>query len=106
MEYRAVMPTRSAVHRRSALTQVLPAALPWVRFLPGPAVDAFAIELVDTVHSAAAIDNMAPVSQLLAEWRHTAEVYADSELHEVLTRPHEGDHGSVPAPDVAVLGQT
>ncbi|SBW24114.1 hypothetical protein FDG2_4023 [Candidatus Protofrankia californiensis] len=41
--------------------------------------------------------DLAPVAQLLAEWRHTAEVYADPELHAILTRPHDGDHrpGSV-----------
>jgi hypothetical protein len=40
-------------------------------------------------------------ARLLAEWRHTAEVYADPELHAILTLPHEGDFGPVPAPDPA-----
>jgi Family of unknown function (DUF6247) len=69
------------------------AALPWIRFLPDAAVDEFAAEFAATVHAAAAMNSLAPVSQLLAEWRHTAEVYADPELLAILTRPHEGDFG-------------
>jgi hypothetical protein len=78
--------------------QVLPAVLPWVRFLPPAAAGELAAEFVATAHAAAAVDNVAPVAQLLAEWRHTAEVYADPELHAALTRPHEGDHGRVTVP--------
>jgi hypothetical protein len=78
--------------------QVLPTALPWVRFLPTAAAGELATEFVATAHAAAAVDNMAPVAQLLAEWRHTAEVYADPELHAALTRAHEGDHGPVTVP--------
>jgi hypothetical protein len=79
--------------------QVLPTVLEWVRFLPPAAVDELASEFVATVHAAVAVGTMAPVSQLLAEWRHTAEVYADPELHAALTQAHEGDHGAVTAPD-------
>jgi hypothetical protein len=83
------------------IRHVLPTALPWIRFLPVTAIDELAAEFVDTVHAAAAMNNMAPISQLLAEWRHTAEVHADPELYAVLTRAHEGDFGPVPAPDAA-----
>jgi hypothetical protein len=79
----------------------LPAALPWIRFLPDAAVDELAAELVATVHAAAALNNMVPVSQLLTEWRHTAEVYADPDLRTILTQSHDGDFGPVPAPDPA-----
>jgi hypothetical protein len=78
--------------------QVLPTVLPWVRFLPAAAASELAAEFVATAHAAAGVDNMAPVSQMLAEWRHAAEVYADPELHTALTRAHEGDHGPVPVP--------
>jgi hypothetical protein len=48
------------------------------------------------------VNNMAPISQLLAEWRHTAEVHADPQLYAILSQPHEGDHGSaVPPMEVA-----
>lgn len=72
--------------------RVLPTVLAWTRFLPPAAVDELAIEFVATVHAAAEVGTLAPVSQLLVEWRHTAE------LHAALTRAHEGDHGPVTAP--------
>jgi hypothetical protein len=81
------------------IRHVLPTVLPWIRFLPAAAIDELAAEFVQTVHAAVAVNNMAPVFQLLAEWRHTAEVYADPELHAILVHAHEGDHGPVPAPD-------
>jgi hypothetical protein len=83
------------------IRQVLPAALPWVRFLPDAAVDELAEEFAATVHAAAGVNNMAPVSQMLAEWRHTAEVYADPDLFAMLSQPHEGDFGPVTAPGSA-----
>jgi hypothetical protein len=83
------------------IRQVLPAALPWVRFLPEAAVEELAVEMVATINGAAALHNMAPVAQLLAEWRHTAEVYADPELHATLSQSHAGDFGPVSAPDTA-----
>jgi hypothetical protein len=81
------------------IRQVLPSVLPWTRFLPATAIDEMAAEFVATSCAAAAVNNMAPISQLLVEWRHTAEVYADPELHAILSRPHEGDHGPVPPPE-------
>lgn len=80
------------------IRQVLPSVLPWMRFLPAGAVDELAAEFVATTYAAASVNNMAPVSQLLTEWRHTAEVYADPELYEILTRAHEGDFGPATAP--------
>lgn len=84
-----------------AIKRILPSVLPWLRFLPPDAVSEFTQEFLETTHAAAAVDNMAPVSQLLAAWRHTAEVYADPELYAVLSRPHHGDHGRVPIPGTA-----
>ena len=81
--------------------RALATALPWVRFLPADAVDELAAEFIATVHASAAVNNMAPVSQLLAAWRYTAEVYADPHLHAILTTDHDGDHGPVPAPTAA-----
>jgi hypothetical protein len=78
--------------------QALPTVLTWVRFLPPSAVDELAAEFMATVHAAAEVETLAPVSQLLIEWRHTAEIYADPELYAALTQPHEGDHGPVTAP--------
>lgn len=60
---------------RSLLVDVVPEAFPWVRFLPTEDVRAFVVELVETLHAADAIDNPAPVVQVIAAWQHTAEVH-------------------------------
>lgn len=73
-------------------------AVPWVAFLPKADFDAFVTELVSVAQGAAALGNLAPVAVLLTQWRHSAEVYADPVLLEILTREPEGDLGSVPAP--------
>src|SRR5215468_3042720 len=44
------------------LREVLPNALPWVRFLPAADIDVMAAELVSTTEAAAAIGNTAAVS--------------------------------------------
>jgi len=77
---------------------VLPTVVPWMRFLPAAAVEEMVGELADTILAAAAVNNLAPISQLLVEWQHTAEIYADPELYAILTAAHEGDHGPVPEP--------
>jgi hypothetical protein len=81
------------------LREVLPTVLPWVRFLPLADVDLFAAEFVAIAEAAGAVGNMAPVSQLLTEWRHTAEIHADPDLYRALTRRPLGDYGAVPKPE-------
>lgn len=81
------------------LRRILPQALPWVMFLPADAVDELADELVATLQAAVSIDNLWPVSQLLVEWRHTAEIYADPVLHAAATRVLGDDGGPVPHPE-------
>jgi hypothetical protein len=78
---------------------VLPAALPWTRFLPDAEVDQLTAEFSAVAVAAASIGNWAPVSQLLTEWRHTAEIHADPELHAALTSGPLDDFGPVPVPD-------
>ncbi len=82
---------------RSLLIDVVPEAFPWVTFLPTQDVRAFVLELVETLQAADALDNPAPVVQVIAAWHHTAEVYADPDL---AARIHllEGDLGPVPEP--------
>ncbi|WP_018352175.1 hypothetical protein [Longispora albida] len=80
------------------VARVLPDVLHWVRFLPDDDKSEFAAEFVDTAEAAASINNVAPISVLLTQWRHTAEVYADPELLAILTRPLDGDFGPVPRP--------
>jgi hypothetical protein len=78
--------------------EVLPTALPWVRFLPAADVNAMADEFVATTEAAASIGNTAAVAQLLIEWRHTAEVHADPDLHRALTEQPLADFGPVSRP--------
>jgi hypothetical protein len=74
-------------------------ALPWTTFLPEPDLDELLAELVAVTQGAASLGNLTPVAVLLEQWRHTAEVYADPVLLEILQREPEGDFGAVPVPD-------
>lgn len=81
------------------IRRILPDAVPWMIFLPEPDIDSFLAELIAVARGAIALENLAPVAVLLAQWRHTAEVYADPALLEILTREAAGDFGPVPIPD-------
>jgi hypothetical protein len=78
---------------------LLPEILPWTRFLPPADRQLLIQEFTEVTRAAAAIDNVAPIAQLLLEWRHTADVHADPELHALLSTPRGEDHGPVPPPD-------
>src|SRR5690606_700463 len=67
-----------------AVRRVLVEALPWVTFLPESDVDQLLSELVTVTQGAASLDNLTPVAVLLAQWRHTAEVYSDPALLEII----------------------
>jgi len=84
-----------------ALRQALPEALPWTTFLPPDDVDTLISELVNTSSGAVALGNLAPIALLLAQWRHSAEVYADPNLFAILLREPDGDLGPVSPPEVA-----
>ncbi|MGS2613125.1 hypothetical protein ACVCAH_01115 [Micromonospora sp. LZ34] len=79
--------------------RVLGEALPWVAFLPDEDVDQLLTELITVAQGAASLGNLTPVAVLLTQWRHTAEIHADPELLEILTREPGGDFGPVPAPE-------
>ncbi|KWX05032.1 hypothetical protein TH66_04560 [Carbonactinospora thermoautotrophica] len=79
------------------LLQALPDIFPWVRFLPEQDVREFLVELVEVARASVSVDNLAPLAQLITEWQHTAEVYADPELRAAFSQPIE-DFGPVPDP--------
>lgn len=85
---------------RELVTSVMPSAFPWVRFLPREDMQAFVVELVDTLEAAGSLGTPAPVTQLISQWRHTAEVHADPRLLAILRQGGE-DLGDVPAPGAA-----
>jgi hypothetical protein len=80
------------------IKRLLPEALPWVIFLPEADFDAFVTELVAVAQGASEIGNLAPVAVLLTQWRHSAEVYADPVLHELIASAPQVDMGPVPVP--------
>jgi hypothetical protein len=67
--------------------------LPWAHFLPETDVRSLAEDL-------SSAKTPEEVAQLLTEWRHTAEIYANPDLHHILTRRDTGDAGEVPRPSI------
>lgn len=79
------------------LLEALPEAFGWARFLPIEDRRQFLAELAETMQGIEELDNPAPVAQLITEWKHTAEVYADPHLGMILTQDAD-DYGPVPEP--------
>ncbi|RFU86673.1 hypothetical protein DY218_11080 [Streptomyces triticagri] len=82
------------------LRELLPEALPWSEFLPDDDIETMLGELVSTARGTVSPQSPDPVATLLAQWQHTAEIYADPALHNAVTREPEGDLGAVPAPRI------
>jgi hypothetical protein len=93
---RAVM-SNPAV-RSQHLLDILPKVFPWIRFLMREDRMTFAQELIDVMDASQELDSPAPVLQVITEWRHTAEIYADPELLAALRSGVAGDFGVVPEP--------
>lgn len=74
------------------------AATPWVTFLPERSRQTFVEELIRTAEAAGELGSMAPLAQLLVEWKATAAIHADPALSVELTRPIAEIGGRVPAP--------
>ncbi|MEO3976122.1 prevent-host-death family protein [Streptomyces sp. CAU 1734] len=82
-----------------AIRPALSLVFPWVRHLSADETSEFVGELVDATHDAVHLDIHAGLHRVIAEWRATARILADTELTARLTRalPDE-DHGEVTAP--------
>jgi hypothetical protein len=72
--------------------------LPWAAFLSAADLDQLLSELVTVARGTASSEDVSPVAVLLAQWRHTAEVYGDPVLLDILLRESEGDIGSAAPP--------
>lgn len=80
-----------------ALLLSLPDVFPWVRFLPKEDVQAFLVELIETIQACVSLDNVAALAPVIAAWQGTAEIYSDPELLKAATAPLDGtDFGEVP----------
>ena len=84
-----------AAHNTKALEEALVDAFPWLEFLPVADRRLFVDELTRVLVGAAALDNYAPLSQLVREWRSTAEIHADPKLARRLRRALDADGGPV-----------
>jgi hypothetical protein len=82
-----------------AIRKVLPEALPWSTFLPGSDRDQLLAELIEVAQGSASLRNLEPITVLLEQWRHSAEIYADPELYAQLTAEPSGEFGPVPMPE-------
>jgi hypothetical protein len=79
-----------------ALLLSLPDVFPWVRFLPKEDVQAFLVELVETIRACVSLDNVAALAPVIAAWRGTAEIYSDPDLLKAATESLDGtDFGEV-----------
>jgi hypothetical protein len=85
------------------LLLTLPEIFPWVRFLPDEAVREFLVEFVETARACAEIQRFTALHQMIIEWKSTAEIYSDPELHAQLTQSFDPDAGLPPvtAPETA-----
>lgn len=93
---RAVM--SNPVVRSKHLLDLLPQVFPWIRFLPADDRISFAQELIDVMEASGQLDSPVPVLHLIAQWQHTAEIYADPDLLAALRSEEAGDFGPVPRP--------
>jgi Family of unknown function (DUF6247) len=69
-----------AVHSRPALEDSVREVFAWSQFLPTADRQEFVRDLTQTLVASSDFSNFAPVSQLLREWRATAEIHADPRL--------------------------
>lgn len=87
-----------AVHNRKALDEALADAFPWIEFLPGVDRRAFTDEFSRVAIAAAELDSYGPLSQLIREWRATAEIHADPSLARRLRRAAQAEGEPVAVP--------
>lgn len=87
-----------AVHSPTALADALGDAFPWVEFLPAGDRRLFLDEFSRVVVAAAALDDYEALTQLVREWRATAEVHADPKLARRLRRAVEVAGEPITAP--------
>ncbi len=87
-----------AMHSPAALNDALGDAFPWIEFLPARDRRLFLDEFSRVVTAAATVDNYDFLSQLVREWRATAEVHADPKLARRLRRALDAGGDPVVAP--------
>jgi hypothetical protein len=87
-----------AVHHPEVLGDALADAFPWTEFLPVRDRRLFLDEFSRAMTAAAALDSYELLTQLVREWRATAEIHADPRLARRLRRPLVADGKQVAPP--------
>lgn len=87
------------LHLDEAAHEALTGEFPWVDLLPLDDRRHFASDFARAVQASAELGQWDVLSQVLVEWRATAEIQADPSLAAELSRPVGDDHGPVPAPE-------
>lgn len=88
-----------AAHNPAALNDALGDAFPWIEFLPARDRRLFLDEFSRVVTAAASVDDYESLSQVVREWRATAEVHADPKLARRLRRALDARGDPVVAPE-------
>ncbi|WP_207310578.1 hypothetical protein [Lentzea alba] len=91
---------------RETIAELTPTVFPWVRFLPPEDRAHFVVELVEILEASNSLGTPAPVIQLITEWKHTAEVWADPHLVEMFTRDRSLDDDDEDVDEVPERGDT
>lgn len=71
---------------------------PWAAYLPEEDRRQFSDELVKAVRASSAVDRADLIASLIAQWKHTAEVWADPGLRARLASEPELAGGEIPRP--------
>jgi len=87
-----------AVHRPDVLDKALGDAFPWLEVLPPDDRATFVEEFTRVAVAAGDLDVYNPLSQLIREWRATAEVHADPDVAKRLYQPTTADGPPVAPP--------
>lgn len=79
-------------------TEVLLEVFPWAKYLSEGGRREFAEELITSLQSSAAFEHGGPFMTSVIQWRNTAEVRSDPELHARLSAPAEIPADPIPVP--------
>ena len=88
-----------AVHSPAAFADALADAFPWLEFLPAADRGLFLDEFSRVILAGTAFDDYETLSQLVREWRATAEVHADPKRARRLRRGVTATGEPVSAPE-------
>jgi hypothetical protein len=72
---------------KEAVSGLMSSRFPWLRLLPLDSREMFLKEFFETVEACASVGNMSRLSELVGDWKATAEVHSDSDLVLRLAQP-------------------